>query len=143
MAEFETPEIELAATWFLAARAMVVARGEEPSFNDASAGLYAQAILGVSEEACLAAKRAETLGVMTLVDCLSGVRRLPPEVAEKILIGVLMIAYSDRRMHPLEVRWASMLTSAAHLSSDEFQRCCASARVMAAMLRPRLEEAAE
>lgn len=137
----DAAEVDVATIWFLAARAMAVARGVPPRVDDASAGLYAQAILAISEDACLAAKAPERLGVMTLVDCLAGIRRLPRTTAEQILIGVLMIAYGDGNMHPLEVRWASMLTSAAGLTTDDFQRCCASARVIAAMLRPDPTEA--
>lgn len=137
MPRTEPSELGLAATWFLAARAMAVASGEPPRTDDASAGLYAQAILGLSEAAILEAKATERLGVMTLVDCLAGVRRLPPVLGEKILVGVMMIAYGDRRLHPLEVRWVSMLTAAAGLTADDLQRCCGSARVIAAMLRPR------
>jgi len=129
-------EVALAATWFLAARGMHAARDGAGSADGASPGLYAQAILGVSEEACLEAKTAERLGVMTLVDCLSSVGRLPRDTAEKLVTGVMMIALSDGVMTPLEVRWASMLSSAAGLDQDGFQRCCASARVIAAMLRP-------
>jgi hypothetical protein len=130
-------QIELATTWLLAARGMVSARDEAPA-ADAGGGLYAQAILGVSEDACLEAKRPDRIGVLTLVDCLSRVRSLTPDVAEKIVTGVMMLAFSDREMRPLEVRWASMLASAAGLSQEDFQRCCASARVIAAMLRPRV-----
>ncbi|MHC4946804.1 MAG: hypothetical protein ACYTG1_00880 [Planctomycetota bacterium] len=128
--------VELGLTWFLAARAMVAARGVPPADGDASAGLYAQAILGLSEATCLEAKQPERIGSRSLVDCLAGVGRLSSDLAEKIVVGVMMIAYSDRAMHPLEVRWASMVTSAARLTHEDFQRCCASARVIAAMLRP-------
>ena len=72
----------------------------------------------------------------TLIDCLSGVRQLPREMAEKILTGVMMISYADRKMRPLEVRWASMLASAIEVSPADFQRCCVNARVIASMLRP-------
>jgi len=142
MPRTEPTESDLAAIWFLAARAMAIASGEPPRTDDASAGLYAQAILGLSETAILEAKADERLGVMTLVDCLAGVRRLPTTLGEKILVGVMMIALGNRKLHPLEVRWASMLTSAAGLSADDFQRCCGSARVISAMLRPRPTEGA-
>jgi hypothetical protein len=130
------PETDIAVTWFLAARAMASARGETPRTDEAAAGLFAQAILGVSEQACLEAKREGRLSSRTLVDCLAGIRRVPRDIAEKILTGVLMMALSDRMLHALEIRWISMLTSAAALSEDDLQRCCASARVMASMLRP-------
>ena len=135
-------EIDLATTWFLAARAMAAARDEAGAIEDASPGLYAQAILGVSEEACLEAKRPERMAPLTLVDCLSAVGRLGNHTGEQIVTGVMMIALSDGMMRPLEIRWASMLSSAAGLSHDDFQRCCASARVIAAMLRPPAGESA-
>ena len=50
------------------------------------------------------------------------------------MTGVMMIAYADRSMHPLEVRWASMLASALSMSVDDFQRCCVNARVISGML---------
>lgn len=132
-------DVELAGAWFLAARAMVAARNEPGMVESASPGLYAQAILGLSEAACLKAKETEYLGQKTLVDCLSTVGRLEHHLAEKIVTGVMMIALADGQMRPLEIRWASMLSSAAGLNPDEFQRCCASARVIAAMLRPPAE----
>lgn len=135
-------QVELATTWLLAARGMVAARDEAPHHGDATGGLYAQAILGVSEEACLEAKRPERIGVLTLVDCLARVRALPRETAEKVVTGAMMIAFADGVMRPLEVRWASMLASAAGLESGDFQQCCASARVIAAMVRPRGEASA-
>jgi hypothetical protein len=67
---------------------------------------------------------------------LSGVQQLPNDLAEKILTGVMMISYADRKMKPLEVRWASMLASAIDMTPDNFQRCCVNARVIASMLRP-------
>ena len=139
MTDTDTPrtQLDIATTWFLAARAMASAGTESPSPDDASAGLYAQAILGLSEDTCVEAKRPDRLGVMTLVDCLSRLKALPRGPAEKIVTGALMIALADGVLAPLEVRWASMLASAAHLSDDDFQRCCASGRVLAAMLRPR------
>jgi len=139
MTTTEVSETELATVWFLAARAMYVASGQEPGTENASAGLYAQAILGVSEEACFAAKDPEHMGVFTLVDCLSILSRMPHDLQEKIITGAMMVAYADRGMATLEVRWASMLASAANLTPDEFQRTCAAARVMSAMLKPRGE----
>ena len=58
------------------------------------------------------------------------------EESEKLLTGVMMIAYADRSMKPLEVRWASMLASAVNVTPDVFQRCCVNARIIASMLRP-------
>lgn len=136
----ETSDIDLAVAWFLAARAMDASRDNPGAIESASPGLYAQAILGLSEEACLKAKEPARIGQMTLVDCLSTVGRLRRDLAEKIVTGVMMIALADGQMRALEIRWASMLSSAAGLSQDDFQRCCASARVIAAMLRPPAEE---
>ena len=126
----------LATLWFLAARAMATAGEDMPVVQEAATGLYAQAILGLSEGVCKEAKDADHISNKTLIDCLSGVRNLPTELAEKILTGVMMISYADRSMRPLEVRWASMLASAIEISPDDFQRCCVNARVIASMLRP-------
>ena len=132
----DSESTNLATLWFLAARAMAIAGEDMPVVQEAATGLYAQAILGLSEEECKKAKDAECIINKTLIDCLSGVRQLPSEIAEKILTGVMMISYSDRKMKPLEVRWASMLASAIEIHPDEFQRCCVNARVIASMLRP-------
>ena len=126
----------LAQVWFVAARAMAVADGTVPAAKEASAGLYAQAILGLSEEACRHAKSPDQMKHQTLVDCLAGVHALPAEQAEKIMTGVMMIAFADGHMEPLEVRWASMLASACEMCDEDFQRCCASARVIASMFNP-------
>lgn len=128
--------VETATAWFLAARAMVIAGGGDPDDDDAAAGLYAQAILGVSEDDCVAAKAPEHMGPRTLVDCLAIVERLPEPVREQLVTGVMMISYAEHAMTRLEVRWASILASAAGLDVDGFQRCCSQARVIAAMLRP-------
>ncbi len=127
---------DLATLWFLSARTMAIAGEDMPSVQEAATGLYAQAIIGLSEEECRIAKDAQHIANKTLIDCLSGVRRLPHDLAEKILTGVMMISYSDRSMKPLEVRWASMLASAIEVSPDDFQRCCVNARIIASMLRP-------
>jgi len=134
MPELETTQV--ATLWFLAARAMAIAGEEMPSVQEAATGLYAQSILGFTEEDCRKAKESKQIKNKTLIDCLSGVRQLPSEIAEKILTGVMMISYSDRKMKPLEVRWASMLASAIEIQPDDFQRCCVNARVIASMLRP-------
>jgi hypothetical protein len=131
-----TEQVHLATLWFLSARAMAVAGADMPTVQEAATGLYAQAILGFSEEDCQKAKNADHISNKTLIDCLSGVQQLPKEVAEKILTGVMMISYADRKMKPLEVRWASMLASAIDVTPDDFQRCCVNARVIASMLRP-------
>ena len=127
---------DLATLWFLSARTMAIAGEDMPSVQEAATGLYAQAIIGLSEDECRIAKDAEHISNKTLIDCLSGVRRLPRDLAEKILTGVMMISYSDRSMKPLEVRWASMLASAIEVPPDDFQRCCVNARIIASMLRP-------
>ena len=132
---------EVATLWFLAARTMAVAGGELPSVQEAATGLYAQAILGFTEEDCQVAKSPHQIDNKTLIDCLSGVRQLSKELAEKILTGVMMISYADRTMTPLEVRWASMLASAIEVTPDEFQKCCVNARVIASMLRPQGSQA--
>jgi len=132
----KSEQIQLATLWFLSARAMAVAGEDMPTVQEAATGLYAQAILGFSEEVCLEAKDAGHISNKTLIDCLSGVQQLPKEMAEKILTGVMMISYADRKMKPLEVRWASMLASAINMTPDDFQRCCVNARVIASMLRP-------
>ena len=134
MTDGETPN--LATLWFLAARAMAVAGEDMPVVQEAATGLYAQAILGLSEEECKRAKDADHIINKTLIDCLSGLRNLPTELAEKVITGVMMISYADRKMKPLEVRWASMLASAIDMTPDNFQRCCVNARVIASMLRP-------
>jgi hypothetical protein len=132
----ESTPVHLATLWFLSARAMAIAGEDMPTVQEAATGLYAQAILGFSEDVCVEAKDADHISNKTLIDCLSGVRQLPQELAEKILTGVMMISYADRKMKPLEVRWASMLASAIDISPDNFQRCCVNARVIASMLRP-------
>ncbi len=132
----EKESVHLATLWFLSARAMAIAGEELPTVQEAATGLYAQAILGFTEGVCRQAKDAAHIENKTLIDCLSGVRQLPKELAEKILTGVMMISYAERKMRPLEVRWASMLASAIEVSADDFQRCCVNARVIASMLRP-------
>ena len=130
----ETLEEKVAMVWFLAARAMSVADGNPGTARQAAGGLYAQAILGISEEACLNVKQGDLLDEMTLLDCLTLLRGLPREYGERIMTGVMMIAYANRSMHPLEVRWASTLASSLEFSEDDFQRFCVNARVMSSML---------
>lgn len=136
----ELSEIEVASLWFLAARAMSAGDGTMSTSRQAAAGLYAQAILGISEDACREAKSDDNISSLTLIDCLAMLRNVARETGEKIMTGVMMIAYADRSMHPLEVRWASMLASAIELEGDDFQRCCVNARVMAGMLDTHQEE---
>jgi hypothetical protein len=128
--------LDLPTLWFLSARAMAVAGEDMPTVQEAATGLYAQAILGLTEEECVKAKDADHISNKTLIDCLAGVRALPKEQSEKLLTGVMMIAYTDRSMKPLEVRWASMLASAIEVTPDFFQRCCVNARIIASLLRP-------
>ena len=130
------PLLDLPTLWFLSARTMAVAGEEMPTAQEAATGLYAQAILGLTEKECRKAKDAEHISNKTLIDCLAGVRALPKEESEKLLTGVMMIAYADRSMKPLEVRWASMLASAIEVTPDIFQRCCVNARIIASMIRP-------
>ena len=130
----ETLEEKIATVWFLAARAMSVADGNPETARQAAGGLYAQAILGISEQACLTIKSSGLLDEMTLLDCLGMLREPPRDHGERIMTGVMMIAYANRSMHPLEVRWASTLASALEFSEDDFQRMCVNARVMSSML---------
>lgn len=130
----DTLEEKVAMVWFLAARAMSVADGNPGTARQAAGGLYAQAILGISEEDCLKVKQGDRLDESTLLDCLTMLRELPREYGERIMTGVMMIAYANRSMHPLEVRWASTLASTLEFSEDDFQRFCVNARVMSSML---------
>ncbi|MCH2140925.1 MAG: hypothetical protein MK100_07820 [Phycisphaerales bacterium] len=133
-------DLDLATTWFLAARAM--ACGGEPlsMSEEAAAGLFARAILGLDEEVCIAAKDASHMTAHTLVDCMSMASHLPRGTADQVMTGVMMVAYAAASMQPLQVRWASMLASAMEMDEDRFQRCCVNARVVASML-PAGEEA--
>lgn len=130
-------ELGVALTWFLVARAMLSARGQEFADVGSAAGLYGQAVLGLSESVCLEAKSPERIGSLTLVDCLSRLKHIAPDTREKIVIGAMMVAFDDGRMAPLEIRWASMLASASGMTSDGFQQCCSAARVMASMMQPK------
>jgi uncharacterized tellurite resistance protein B-like protein len=116
----------------------MIAAGEDVrSARQAASGLYAQGILGLSEEDCRIAKTAASLGDRTLVDCLSMMTHLDREMGEKVMSGLMMLAYSDGHMTPLEVRWASMAAAAFGLEPDDFQKCAVNARVVATMLAPR------
>ncbi|MFK7961971.1 MAG: hypothetical protein AB8G96_15765 [Phycisphaerales bacterium] len=127
-------EVELAVTWFQAARAMHLAGGRRIEAADASAGLYAQAVLGLPEAACLAAKDPSIIAGRTLVDCLAACERMPDSAGAPFLTGLMMITFGERRLHHLEVRWASMVASAVGVDADAFLECCSAARVMAAMM---------
>ncbi|MDG1837182.1 MAG: hypothetical protein P8I91_00080 [Phycisphaerales bacterium] len=133
-------ELDLATTWFLAARTMACG-GEKISIaEEAAAGLFARAILGLDEESCIAAKSKEHMQSLTLIDCMSMAAKLPRGTADQVMAGVMMIAYSAASMQPLQVRWASMLASAMDMTEDRFQRCCVNARVISSML-PHEQEA--
>ncbi|MCH2135722.1 MAG: hypothetical protein MK101_03955 [Phycisphaerales bacterium] len=134
MSEVDHEALELATTWFIAARAMSVAAGHLCPSREATAGLYGRAILGLDEETCLAAKTPEQVGSRSLIDCLASVAAMGEATAAKIMTGVMLIAYADASMHPLEVRWASSLASAAGLTEASFQACCVNARVIATMM---------
>lgn len=132
--------LDLATTWFLAARTMACG-GDEPSIaEEAAAGLFARAILGLDEGTCIEAKAAEHMQALTLIDCMSMAGKLPRGTADQVMAGVMMIAYAAASMQPLQVRWASMLASAMDMTEERFQRCCVNARVIASML-PHEQEA--
>ncbi len=133
-------DLDLATTWFLAARTMACG-GEEPSIaEEAAAGLFARAILGLDEETCIAAKGKGHMQSLTLIDCMAMVGQLPRGTADQVMTGVMMIAYAVASMQPLQVRWASMLASSMNMTEERFQRCCVNARVVASML-PHEQEA--
>ncbi len=133
-------DLDLATTWFLAARTMACG-GEEPSLaEEAAAGLFARAILGLDEETCIAAKEKDHMQSLTLIDCMAMAGKLPRGTADQVVTGVMMIAYAVASMHPLQVRWASMIASAMNMTEERFQRCCVNARVVASML-PHEQEA--
>ncbi|MCH2161265.1 MAG: hypothetical protein MK085_05260 [Phycisphaerales bacterium] len=135
--------LALATTWNLAARAMVAAGEDNGNARQAACGLYAQGILGLSEEICREVKSPDSIDKLTLVDCLAMLNNLDGESGEKIMTGLLMLAYSDGCLTPLEVRWASMTATALKLGPDEFQRCAVNARVVATMLAVRDVEVEE
>lgn len=132
---------QLAVAWNLGARAMIAAGEDVRNARQAASGLYAQGILGLSEEDCRNAKAAEVLEHLTLVDCLAYLSNLDSEDGEKVMAGLMMLAYSDGHMTPLEVRWASMVAAALDLEPEEFQKCAVNARVVATMLAPPAAEA--
>lgn len=134
MSEIDHEALEVATTWFTAARAMTVAAGHIDPSREATAGLYGRAILGLDEETCLAAKTPEQVGGRTLIDCLASMAEMPQSMSAKLVTGIVLIAYADASMHPLEVRWASSMASAAGLDEASFQACCVNARVIASMM---------
>lgn len=133
-------ELKLPLVWNLSARAMISAGKNVRNARQAASGLYAQGILGISEEDCRRAKAPEVIDHLTLVDCLSLLAAFDNETGEKIMTGLMMLAYSDGHMTALEVRWASMVSEAIGLSPDGFQKCAVNARVIATMLAVRGEE---
>ena len=102
----------------------------------AAAGLFAQAVLRLSEDVCIEGKSPARMSRLSLIDCLSGVAALPMDMREKFFIGAIMIALLDRRMDPSEVRWASALASAMQLSPRQIEECCLGARILTDMLHP-------
>lgn len=133
-------DLDLATTWFLAARTMACGGDEPSAAEEAAAGLFGRAILGLDEESCIAAKQKDHMHALTLIDCMSMAGHLPRGTADQVMTGVMMIAYAVASMQPLQVRWASMLASAMDMSEDRFQQCCVNARVVASML-PHEQEA--
>jgi hypothetical protein len=133
-------DLDLATTWFLAARTMACGGDEPSAAEEAAAGLFGRAILGLDEASCIAAKQKDHMQSLTLIDCMSMAGRLPRGTADQVMTGVMMIAYAAASMQPLQVRWASMLASALDMSEDQFQQCCVNARVVASML-PHEQEA--
>jgi hypothetical protein len=130
-------DIERATLWFLAARFMAAASEDiAVDSQPSAAGLFAQAVLGLSEDVCIEGKSPARINKLSLNDCLSGVTALPPETQEKFLTGVLMIALLDRQMDAAEVRWATILTSAMRLSAQRVEECCLGARILTDMLHP-------
>lgn len=130
-------DVEQATLWFLTARGMAAASSDQTSDTQPSAaGLFAQAVLGLSEDACIVGKSPAKINRLSLIDCLSGVAALPPDIQERFLTGALMIALLDRRMDPAEVRWASVLANAMRLSTQRVEECCLGARILTDMLHP-------
>ena len=130
-------DIERATLWFLTARGMAAACSNPSGVTQLSAaGLFAQSVLGFSEDVCVEAKSPARTGRLSLIDCLAGVATLPIETREKFLTGALMIALLDRKMDPSEVRWASALASAMRITPTQVEECCLGARILTDMLHP-------
>lgn len=136
----DTFQHRLAVAWNLGARAMIAAGEDLRNARQAASGLYAQGILGLTEEDCRRAKCSDAIDDLTLVDCLSILSKLDSDSGEKVMTGLMMLAYSDGHMTPMEVRWASMVATALDLKPNEFQQCAVNARVVATMLAPRQDE---
>ncbi|MSQ90411.1 MAG: hypothetical protein EXS01_03315 [Phycisphaerales bacterium] len=130
-------DIEKATLWFLTARGMAAAGASEAGESQpAAAGLFAQAVLRLSEDDCIEGKSPAHMSRLSLMDCLSGVAALSIDTREKFFTGAIMIALLDRRMDPSEVRWASALASAMKLSPRQVEECCLGARILTDMLHP-------
>ncbi|MDA1008672.1 MAG: hypothetical protein O2800_06675 [Planctomycetota bacterium] len=132
----ELDHTTLGTAWFLAARAMVVAGGSEAMHKQSAGGLYAQAVLGLTEDECIQAKDPAQVSNLTLVDCFSILEGMPRDVGEKILTGLLMLSFMDRKISPLETRLISVVASALDMTQKEVEECCLSARVLADVLAP-------
>ncbi len=140
--------VELAGIWFTIARAMAVGASAETgpdgkllaqvpeAARHSGAGLYAQAVLGLTEEDCAQAKISQETGHQTLTHSLLAVRALPPDAAEKFMTGAMMIAFAERKLAPLAVRWATSLASAMNMTQEQFESCCLSGRILADMMNP-------
>ncbi|MDA0803440.1 MAG: hypothetical protein O2819_06760 [Planctomycetota bacterium] len=128
--------VALGTAWFLVARAIVAAGGKEAIHKQSAGGLYAQAVLGLTEAECIAAKDPARCAPLTLVDAISMLERMPQEVGEKLLTGLMMLAFMDRSISPMEARLVSIVASALDLSSKQAEECCLSARVLADVLAP-------
>ena len=87
-------EKELATLWFLAARAMAVADGGTSITRQGAGGLYAQAILGLSEEVCAEAKSDDSLATLTLLDCLSMLAHKAIVISDKHMFGLTSNSYN-------------------------------------------------
>lgn len=139
---------ELAGLWFTIARAMAVGASAEAGADGklaasvpeaarhSGAGLYAQAVLGLTEEDCAQAKVSDATGRQTLTHSLLALRALPPDTAEKFMTGAMMIAFAERKLAPLAVRWATSLASAMSMTQEQFESCCLSGRILADMMHP-------
>ncbi len=135
-ASVEEGHVALGTVWFLIARAMVAAGGEEAIHKQSAGGLYAQAVLGLTEDECIASKDPGRCQPLTLVDAVSMLETMPLESGEKLLTGLIMLSFMDRRMSPMEARLVSIVASALDVSAKEVEECCLSARVLADVLAP-------
>lgn len=126
----------MGTAWFLIARAIVAAGGTEAIHKQSAGGLYAQAVLGLTEDECIAAKDPVRCANLTLIDAVSMLESMRAELGEKLLTGLMMLAFMDRSMNPREARLVSVVASALELSTRQAEECCLSARVLADVLAP-------